>query len=119
MHIKTFSECQCHLSLFWLFGLSQLGGGGGTGGRGACAHLFLSDQLTLSQPGGANYAHNIITCPSDFQTFLRLCRVFKNNSIFASGHDCDNFVPNDEVQTSHWPLSLTVCRYGKRSKSCG
>ena len=95
-----------------------MGGLGGTGAGGMCPP-FLSDQLTLSQPGGANYAHNIITCSSDFQTFLWPCRVLKNNSIFASGHYCDNFVPIDEVQTGHWPLSLTVCRYGRRSKNCG
>ena len=113
-----------YLSLFWLFKQSwavPTGEGGGAWGDRGRGHVppFLSDQLTLSQPGGANYAHNIIRCSSDFQTFLWPCRVFENNSIFASGHDCDNFVPIDEVQTGHWPLSLTVCRYGKRSKNCG
>ena len=32
---------------------------------------ILADQLTLSQPEGADYAHQIILAPSDFQTFLR------------------------------------------------
>ena len=29
----------------------------------------LADQLTLSQPWGADYAHQIILAPPDFQTF--------------------------------------------------
>ena len=32
---------------------------------------ILADQLTLSQPGGADYAHQIILAPPDFQTFRR------------------------------------------------
>ena len=32
---------------------------------------ILADQLTLSQPRGADYAHHIILAPPDFQTFLR------------------------------------------------
>ena len=32
---------------------------------------ILADQLTLSQPGGADYAHQIIQASPDFQTFLR------------------------------------------------
>ena len=31
----------------------------------------LADQLTLSQPSGADYAHQIILAPPDFQTFRR------------------------------------------------
>ena len=34
---------------------------------------FFADQLTLSQPGGVDYAHLIILAPPDFQTFLRPC----------------------------------------------
>ena len=34
---------------------------------------ILADQLTLSQPEGAVYAHQIILVPPDFQTLLRLC----------------------------------------------
>ena len=30
---------------------------------------ILADQLTLSQPGWVNYAHQIILAPPDFQTF--------------------------------------------------
>ena len=33
----------------------------GEGGRGAHAPQILSDQLTLSQPGGADYARYITT----------------------------------------------------------
>ena len=48
-------------------GLSQAGGPGGQ---------FLADQLTLSQPGGANYAHHITKWPPpDFQNFRWLCKV--------------------------------------------
>jgi len=32
---------------------------------------ILADQLTLFQPRGADYAHQIILAPPDFQTFLR------------------------------------------------
>ena len=31
----------------------------------------LADQLNLSQPGWADYAHQMIMAPPDFQTFLR------------------------------------------------
>ena len=35
---------------------------------------ILADQLTLSQPQrGADYAHQMILAPPDFQTFLRPC----------------------------------------------
>ena len=34
---------------------------------------ILADQLTLSQPRGADYAHQIILAPPDFQTFQRPC----------------------------------------------
>ena len=91
----------------------------GGGARGMCPPL-LSDQLTLSQRGWENYAHNIIMCPSDFQTFLRPCGVFKNNSI--CGHDCDNFVPIDEVQTGPLAFEFNYLFVGyccKRSKNCG
>ena len=32
---------------------------------------ILADRLTLSQPVGADYAHQIIVPPPEFQTFLR------------------------------------------------
>jgi hypothetical protein len=35
--------------------------------------MVLTDQLTLSQSEGVDYAHQIITPPPDFQTFLRPC----------------------------------------------
>ena len=34
---------------------------------------ILADQLTLSQPRGTDYAHEIILAPPDFQTFRRPC----------------------------------------------
>ena len=34
---------------------------------------ILTDNLTLSQPGGTDYAHQIILAPPDFQAFLRPC----------------------------------------------
>ena len=44
------------------------------GAVGAWPHQILADQLTLPQPGpeglGADYAHHITTCPTDFQTIL-------------------------------------------------
>ena len=33
---------------------------------------ILADQLTLFQPRGADYAHQIVLAPPDFQTFRRL-----------------------------------------------
>ena len=32
---------------------------------------FVADQLTLSQPRGADYAHQLMLAPPAFQTFLR------------------------------------------------
>ena len=43
---------------------------GGAGGA-----MALADQLTLSQPKGADYAHQIILALPDFQTFPRPCKV--------------------------------------------
>ena len=41
------------------------------GCRGVPWHpQILAEQLTLSQPEGADYAHQIILAPPDFQTFL-------------------------------------------------
>ena len=39
---------------------------------------FLADQLTLSQPKGADYAHQIILAFPDFQTFLRPQNYYAN-----------------------------------------
>ena len=45
--------------LYIISGLSQAGGEAGR-------HVVLADQLTLSQPGEAHYAHHINTCPPYF-----------------------------------------------------
>ena len=34
---------------------------------------FLTDQLTLSQPGGAHYPQPVLQSPPDFQTLRRAC----------------------------------------------
>ena len=39
---------------------------------------ILPDQLTLSQPRGADYAHQTILATTDFQTFRRPCELTKN-----------------------------------------
>ena len=45
---------------------------GAGGAVGAMEFQFLADQLTLSQPGGADYAHhNTIVPPPYFHTLLR------------------------------------------------
>ena len=44
----------------YLTGPSQEGGWGG------CSPQFLAEQLTLSQPGRADYAHHITTSPPGF-----------------------------------------------------
>ena len=49
-------------------GLSQAGGP-----RGPVPPHFLTDQLTLSQPGGAHYPHPVICALPDFQTLRRPC----------------------------------------------
>ena len=50
-------------------GVSSLGGG-------IPWHTqILADQLTLSQPGGVDYTHQIILALPDFQTFLRPWKV--------------------------------------------
>ena len=36
---------------------------------------ILTDQLTLSQPRGLNYAHQIVLAPPNFQTFRRPCMI--------------------------------------------
>ena len=42
------------------------------GGAGdAMPPRILADQLTLSQPRGADYAQQILLAPPDFQTFRR------------------------------------------------
>ena len=41
-----------------------------------CHPQILADQLTLSQPRWADYAHQIILAPPDFQTFRRPCFYF-------------------------------------------
>ena len=44
----------------------------------------LADQLTLSQPGGgADYAHQIIMAPPDYQTFLRPCILKQKTSLLS------------------------------------
>ena len=48
------------------------------GGRGARAPHFLSDQLTLSQPGGAHYPHPVLRAPPDFQTLRRPCIITRS-----------------------------------------
>ena len=53
----------------YISGLSSLGVPGGT------PQIF-ADQLTLSQPRGADYAHQIILAPPDFKTFRRPCNVW-------------------------------------------
>ena len=40
------------------------------GGAGGAMEIS-ADQLTLSQPRGADYAQQIILVPADFQTFLQ------------------------------------------------
>ena len=41
------------------------------GAEGAMAPQILADQLTLSHPRGADYAHQLIMASPDFQTFRR------------------------------------------------
>ena len=46
-------------------GVSSLGMPAGVAGVAMAPHI-LADQLTLSQPGGADYAHQMILAPPDF-----------------------------------------------------
>ena len=46
----------------------------GEGQGGQLPPQILADQLTLSQPGGADYAHHSTTCPPpDFWPLLHPC----------------------------------------------
>ena len=54
--------------IYHIPGPSQAGGPGGL-----VPPHFLSDQLTLSQPGGAHYPHPVLRAPPDFQTLRRPC----------------------------------------------
>ena len=49
----------------------------------AVPHI-LTDQLTLSQPGRADYAHQIILASPDFPTFLRPCAVLEISPFFRA-----------------------------------
>ena len=57
------------------------------GAGGACASVFLADQLTLSQPGGEHYVHHITTCPpsgfSNLATALLIEYVHSNFVLHA------------------------------------
>ena len=58
-----------------LFGILNAGLSQAGGPEGHVPPHFLTDQLTLSQPGGAHYAHHITACPpgfSDLATALNL-----------------------------------------------
>ena len=55
------------------------------GEGGACAPQILTDQLTLSQPWGAHYAHQI-RAPPDFQTLRRPWCVKCGLSHFEGGY---------------------------------
>ena len=44
---------------------------------------FLTDLLTLSQPGGPHYPHPVLCALPDFQTLRRPCNVFKNEISFT------------------------------------
>ena len=71
-------EYECfvlRLCIFYRFFYRDVGKGGGGQGSHAPSPQILVDQLALSQPGGANYAHQIILAPPDFQTFLRPCHI--------------------------------------------
>ena len=60
------------LGLFYFFTGASSPGVPGVPGVPWHPHI-LADQLTLSQRRGADYAHQIIQAPPDFQTFLRPC----------------------------------------------
>ena len=59
--------------------LSDAGTGGGQGGRGAGGPLpppqYLADQLTLFQPGRADYPHLLLLAPPMFFTFRHHCQI--------------------------------------------
>ena len=61
-------ECsfQIFLNEMLWFGLYLNSGLSQVGGWGVPPTQFLADQLTLSQPGGADYTHHITTCHPGF-----------------------------------------------------
>ena len=63
---------RCKRGSFYLHTLLSYVLNQGCWSRGCGGHpQILADQLTLSQPRGADYAHQIILAPPDFQTFRR------------------------------------------------
>ena len=44
---------------------------------GTCPHQVLAATLTLSQPGGADYAHPILVSTPNFESHRRACIVLK------------------------------------------
>ena len=60
-----------HLRRITVTGMAELEGLGGKQGATSPPQILI-DQLTLYQPGGIDYAHQITTHPPDFQTFRHL-----------------------------------------------
>ena len=54
---------------------------------------ILADQLTLSQPRGADYANQIILTPPDFQTFRRPWLRENNRESIVSKFSCEMMLP--------------------------
>ena len=74
---------------------------------------ILADQLTLSQPRGADYAHQIILAPPDFQTFRRPCRDME----YIFGLLCIAIVSNCQWRTIINLLCLFIlCKHTKGAK---
>ena len=67
------------------------------GAEGVITPQILTDQLTLSQPRGAEYAHQIVLASPYFQTFRRPCKIADEISsakkLQISDFFCENTSP--------------------------
>jgi len=64
--------------LYWFDYITVAGMQQGGGQGGQLPPQILADQLTLSQPGGADYAHHSTTCPPGFLTLAASLSCMEN-----------------------------------------
>jgi hypothetical protein len=81
---------------------------------------ILVDQLTLSQPRGADYTLQIILAPPDFQTFRRPCLLTTSYNtqinqlwVFRSKTRVTNIILNEKIKSSNiiFDVKMTVDMY--------
>ena len=78
---------------------------------------ILADPLTLSQPRGADYSHQIILAPPDLQTFLRPCPMIHtsrgvSHTLLHSWISTlqQNLISHKKDEGAHWLNRIYFCR---------